>query len=83
MSLIAQRATDVGCMELWVYSLTEKHLIFSCLMGDIVFSSGLAGALASNPASVVRTHTMNWSPSGWQTPWFHRHSALLVIDMEE
>ena len=36
MSLIAQRATDVGCMELWVYNLTEKHLIFLRLMGDIV-----------------------------------------------
>ena len=47
------------------------------------FSSGLAGALASNPVSVVRTCTMNWSPSRWQTPWFHRYPALLAIDMEE
>uniref|UniRef100_A0A452F6U5 Uncharacterized protein n=1 Tax=Capra hircus TaxID=9925 RepID=A0A452F6U5_CAPHI len=36
VSLIAQRATNVGCMELWVYNLTEKRLIFSHLMGDIV-----------------------------------------------
>ncbi|XP_057579046.1 kidney mitochondrial carrier protein 1-like [Hippopotamus amphibius kiboko] len=68
MSLTAQRAAIVVGVELLVYDLTKKHLILLGLMGDAVrgnthflssFTCGLAGALASNPVDVVRTHMMN------------------------
>ncbi|XP_067884099.1 kidney mitochondrial carrier protein 1-like [Heterodontus francisci] len=66
VSLTAQRAAIVVGVELPVYDITKKHIILSGFMGDTVythflssFTCGLAGALASNPVDVVRTHMMN------------------------
>ncbi|XP_064638915.1 kidney mitochondrial carrier protein 1-like isoform X2 [Lineus longissimus] len=62
----SQRAAIVVGVELPVYDISKKHLIYNFNYGDdkVVhfvssFIAGLTGAIASNPIDVVKTRLMN------------------------